>query len=480
MYYAFRDCYQLLCWKKQLTGVIFSRESGNVQTLQYEDFRLLVLADGQTDLMSIVTQDQISHLEKFVDDGILIKSEYPICVCNDWFQIYNNRCVINAMWSITGHCNYQCRHCMMDAPNGRLGEASTDEMLSLVDEMAEAGIRYIALTGGEPLLRKDFLSLVDKLTSRDIKIESIATNGSLISQSLFDCLKRNNQQPEIYISFDGAEGWHNWMRGVDDAELSFLSAVELCKQNKVPVIVALCLHRGNRKALSATVQMMKRCGVDAFEIGGITNSPRWNMYSEGNQMTDQEYLDACLEYIDEYYAEGCPINLRLGGIALFEERTGRYDFENIKRLMSKSVTDYVCNDLRTSCYITPDLRLLPCIGMTESDAVFQYPTIKECGGFRQALDHPLYLRTTTTTICDFLEHNHECSECDYRVACHGGCRACAMAENDGDFWAKSSWNCSLWKNGYPQKVIDKIQAVYDNYRKNIYGDTGSTRIISEK
>ena len=474
MYYAMKDDFQLLCWEKRLTGIIFSRETGAMQKVEYEDFRLLVLSDGLTDFTGLLGQKKIAHLEKFVDNGILTKSEYPICVRDDWFQLYNNRCVTTVHWSITGRCNYRCRHCMMDAPSGRLGEADTTDMLSLIDEMADAGIRYIDITGGEPLLRKDFLLLVDKLTSRGIKIISIATNGSLINQSMFDCLKKNKQQPKFFISFDGIEGWHNWMRGVNDAEQSFRFAVELCKQNRVPVTATLCLHKGNHNLLSSTIRMLKQCGVDKLEIGGITHSPRWNKYSEGNQMTDLEYLDACLEYIDEYYAEGCPIRLSIGGLASFEEKTGRYEYKGIENSMNKTLSDYVCNDLRTSCYITPDLRLLPCIGMTESNAVFEYPTIKECGGFGQALDHPLYLRTTTTTICDFLEHNTECDACDYRVACHGGCRACAMAENDGDFWAKASWNCMLWKNGYPKRISERLQAVYDKYKKNTYSETKPT------
>lgn len=471
MYYALSNNLQLLCWEKQLTGAIFDRATGHLQTINYEDFCLLVLADGKTNFTGNVSVDKIERVEKFVAEGILTRSEYPIHICNDWFQIYNNRCVVAAMWSITGRCNYQCKHCLMDAPNGRLGEANTEEMLSLVDELANAGIRYIDITGGEPLLRGDFPLLIDKITSRSIKIKSIATNGSLVNQAFFDCLRTNQQRPQLYISFDGVEGWHNWMRGEKNAEQFFFSAIQLCKQNKVPVTAILCLHKGNSKVLSATARMLKQCGVDHFEVGGITRSPRWNVYSEGYQMSDQEYLETCLEYIDEYYAEGCPINLSIGGIASFEEKTGRFEIVNVNGLKDKSISDYVCNDLRTSCYITPDLRLLPCIGMTESDAVFQYPTIKECGGFRKALDYPLYLRTTTTTINDFLENNDECNKCEYRLVCHGGCRACAMCENNGDFWAKASWNCALWKNGYPQRIPEKLKTVYDNYRKNNCGET---------
>lgn len=467
MYYALSENLQLLCWEKQATGAILNNKTESLQAIKYTDFRLLVLADGQTDFSDKDTPDLLVHLNQLVDSGILVKSVYPIRVRDDWFRIYNNRCAITALWSITGRCNYQCKHCLMDAPNGRLGEATTDEMLSLVDEMANAGIRYIDITGGEPLLRNDFLLLIDKITSRGIKIKSIATNGSLLNQSIFDCLKRNKQQPGIYMSFDGTEGWHNWMRGEKNAEQAFLFAVELCRQNAVPVTATLCLHKGNQKVLNATVRMLKQCGVENLQIGNITHSPRWNMYSDGCQMTNQDYLDACLTFIDEYYDEGCPINLSLGGVASFEEKSGHYELHFDESKISETISDYVCFDLRNCCYITPDLRLLPCIGMTESDVVYQYPTIKECGGFQKALEHPLYLQTTTTTICDFLKHNKECDECDYRMECHGGCRACAMAENKGDFWAKANWNCIVWKNDYPRKINEKVHAAYERYRESV-------------
>ena len=466
MYYALADDVQLLCWRKQLTGVLLNVESEKMQTVSYSIFRLLIHADGQTDYANLTTADDYACLEQLVDDGLLINSTHPIKPHKDWFRIYDNRCVISTMWSLTGCCNYQCRHCLMDAPNGLLGEANTDDMLSLVDEMADAGIHYIDLTGGEPLLRKDFPLLIDKLSSREIKIKSISTNGALINQAFFDNLRKNGQNPRLQISFDGVEGWHNWMRGNEDAEQDFVSAVQLCQQNDISVTVALCLHKGNFKALSATIQTLKQHGVNNFDFSGITHSKRWDVFSEGYQMTNQEYLDACLEYIDEYYSEGCPINLSIGGIAYFEEKTGKYRLYH-NDAMDGELSDYVCTELRTSCYITPDLRLLPCIGMTASDAVFDYPTIKQCGGFKQALDQSLYLRTTTTTICDFLKHNAECSDCEYRIVCHGGCRACAMAEKNGDFWAKDTMNCYFWKNGYREKIERKVMTAFENYQMRV-------------
>ena len=82
-----------------------------------------------------------------------------------YYKYYHNRYVRSIFWSITGKCNYRCRHCFMDAPEGALGELSTQQAFDLIDQMAECGVLQVDITGGEPFVRKDFWQLVDRIRS---------------------------------------------------------------------------------------------------------------------------------------------------------------------------------------------------------------------------------------------------------------------------------------------------------------------------
>ncbi|MBW2191966.1 MAG: radical SAM protein [Deltaproteobacteria bacterium] len=78
--------------------------------------------------------------------------------------------------SVTDRCDLACVYCMPSS--GEEDHALRRELLTfeeaarLVSVFASAGIRRVRLTGGEPLVRKDIVRLVD-LVSRRTKVESL-------------------------------------------------------------------------------------------------------------------------------------------------------------------------------------------------------------------------------------------------------------------------------------------------------------------
>ena len=59
------------------------------------------------------------------------------------------------VWETTLDCNARCVHCYSDAVFGRGDEHywPKPKALALIDELAEAGVLILALSGGEVLLR---------------------------------------------------------------------------------------------------------------------------------------------------------------------------------------------------------------------------------------------------------------------------------------------------------------------------------------
>ena len=66
------------------------------------------------------------------------------------------------LWDSTRRCNLHCAHCGASKETyGR--ELSTREIKALVDQLAQMKAGFFAATGGEPLLRKDLLEVMEKL-----------------------------------------------------------------------------------------------------------------------------------------------------------------------------------------------------------------------------------------------------------------------------------------------------------------------------
>lgn len=113
---------------------------------------------------------------------------------------------------VTKACNLHCAYCYFSAGESMDKELSTEEALSVLESAYLLNPRRIVFTGGEPLLRRDILKLVQAVKNIGDGIQlCITTNGTLINQKNAEDLVENFD--EIRISIDGFEEINDAMRG---------------------------------------------------------------------------------------------------------------------------------------------------------------------------------------------------------------------------------------------------------------------------
>src|ERR671928_1802922 len=88
--------------------------------------------------------------------------------------------------SVTDRCNFRCQYCMPaeGLPWLERSEVLTfEEITRLVALLARMGVGAVRLTGGEPLVRRDFPKLVAMLAAVDgVEDLSLTTNGYLLER----------------------------------------------------------------------------------------------------------------------------------------------------------------------------------------------------------------------------------------------------------------------------------------------------------
>lgn len=104
--------------------------------------------------------------------------------------------------SLIEKCNLRCTYCMPAegiALSPKRDLMTADEVFAIAQTFVNNGVDKIRLTGGEPLLRKDFPEIIEKLAQLDTEI-SITTNGIFIDKHIA-VLKQFNIR-KINLSLD--------------------------------------------------------------------------------------------------------------------------------------------------------------------------------------------------------------------------------------------------------------------------------------
>lgn len=104
--------------------------------------------------------------------------------------------------SLTEKCNLRCTYCMPESgvvlsPRSQL--MTTEEVIHFATLFVTNGVDKIRLTGGEPLLRKDFGEILSAISKLPVKL-SITTNAILVDRHL-DTFKRCGLR-DINVSLD--------------------------------------------------------------------------------------------------------------------------------------------------------------------------------------------------------------------------------------------------------------------------------------
>ena len=163
------------------------------------------------------------------------------------------------MWNITRHCNLNCDHCYIDATEAAAEELKLEEGIRLIDELAALKIPMLILTGGEPLLSRNFYAYA--FHAREVGLRTvISTNGTLITPEVARLLREaevryvgvslDSCRPEAHDRFRGVKGaYDRAIEGLANAREAGLKTglrVTLTKDNwhEVPALLDLALELG--------------------------------------------------------------------------------------------------------------------------------------------------------------------------------------------------------------------------------------------
>jgi len=106
-------------------------------------------------------------------------------------------------WELTYACNLDCVHCLSSSGRRDPRELSTDEALRVIDVLRAMQVFYVNIGGGEPMLRRDFFTIIDYATTSGVGVK-FSTNGTYIDDAAARRLAAMDYL-DVQISIDGAD-----------------------------------------------------------------------------------------------------------------------------------------------------------------------------------------------------------------------------------------------------------------------------------
>ena len=188
----------------------------------------------------------------------------------------------NLRLSVTDRCNLRCSYCMPEPEYVWLPREDIlqfEEIERLVDTFLDLGVDKVRLTGGEPLLRRDLPTLVERLAARS-RVHDLAmtTNGILLVEhvsALADAglhrltVSLDTLQPERFLRLTRSSDLHRVLDGIAAAAPRFRGL-------KIDSVV---MRGTNEDELSDLIEFGRAYGaevrfIEYMDVGGATH---WSM-----------------------------------------------------------------------------------------------------------------------------------------------------------------------------------------------------------
>ncbi len=419
--------------------------------LKKDEFELLLKCDGKTEL-----DDNSPLVRKFSEYGIIAPARNGDEL-SEWQKHLDcdNRYFPAMEYAITGKCNYNCLHCFNAADNSPLmSEWTLGEAKAMLEQAQKCGVNAITLTGGEPMLHKNFFEIIEEIYKRGMYVAEINTNGHFIDQTALDRMKALGCTPIIKISFDGL-GRHDWLRNREGAEKNALAALRLCKENGFETWAQTNVHRLNLETILPTAEMLDEMGIDEMRIIRTSESPRWKENAGDACLDVDEYYEKMFDFAEKYTQKPHKMDVDIWQFLTIFPSTAAFRVRPVECGEGEYRDSLpVCLGNRGKIAAAANGNVYPCLQLSGFyDAHGKILGNIKTEGLQPLLQSGKYLDEVCATVKTLAVNNTKCAGCKYFRYCVGGCRALAVGLT-GDKFGSDPAKCVFFKNGWYGRITE--------------------------
>jgi len=201
-------------------------------------------------------------------------------------KAYQEKRPSEVIWNITNSCDLFCRHCYVNADETKaVRELSPAEALDLVDQIGEAGVPLLFITGGEPFSRPDLYAILGRAQGHGMKVV-LSTNGLAIDDEAADQIKAFGID-YVAISMYGPEAFHDEYVGARGAFRRVVANIARLKARGIKVGIKTTVTAATFPHFFELVGVAKGLGAGLVYACDLIASGRAVPLQEGRITADQ-------------------------------------------------------------------------------------------------------------------------------------------------------------------------------------------------
>src|SRR5208282_3060023 len=304
---------------------------------------------------------------------------------------------LSVQLDLTYRCNERCVHCYLDHEDH--GEMTTSEIKNLLTQLAEAGVFFLTLSGGEIMLRKDFFEILEYARALTFCVK-LKTNAILIREREAELIRSLGVESIQISIYSHRPEVHDAITKVPGSLARSLHAIRFLKARGLKVILANVQMLQNMGDYPAVRAMAHELGVQ------FTLDPTITPKMDG----DRSILNLNIQQpaLNEIFRDESLV----GNVEEFCAPPRNADEDDLD--------SSPCSAGHTACYVSPYGDVYPCV---------QFPL--PSGNVRRERFLDIWLHSTQLRDVRSIQVRDlpTCSQCSHVAACTR-CPGLAFMEGD--------------------------------------------------
>jgi MoaA/NifB/PqqE/SkfB family radical SAM enzyme len=254
---------------------------------------------------------------------------------------------------LTNVCTAKCHFCSIWKQKPKVF-VDTEKCLKAITRLAKLGLRFITLTGGEPLLHPDMERIIERCTEHHIITAILNADARLFTKKRIDALKRGGADV-VCISIDHySDKILSESRSIPGLLKHIEAAVNDLKKRNFTVWALTLISNYNNRNLHELFQKCEDIGFDTIAVNYPTfsHSPVYTLGGEAIEMSREELVQALHEVIDLKKE--------------FNIVNPVHSIKDVIRFLKNIPTHYKCMGGYRIMFIDWNLQVYPCMYLPDS------------------------------------------------------------------------------------------------------------------